>query len=159
MKIDGNKIKKIRLSLGKSQEEFGQLFNPPAAKSAVCRWEKGHGARKGRLKKIAKLAGVPVESLCPDLLAREQRNCPYCHVGSDRPTYPLFDGYSINNVTGKKTEITVLKDPKLPIFVPGLEDINYETEYDNSTPVMKYCPMCGRSLSGEDGRNERRGQR
>ena len=53
MKIDGNKIKKIRLSLGKSQEEFGRLFNPPAAKSAVCRWEKGHGARKGRLKKIA----------------------------------------------------------------------------------------------------------
>lgn len=43
MKIDGNKVKKIRLSLGKSQEEFGQLFNPPAAKSAVCRWEKGHG--------------------------------------------------------------------------------------------------------------------
>ena len=159
MKIDGNKVKKIRLSLGKSQEEFGQLFNPPAAKSAVCRWEKGHGARKGRLKKIAKLAGVPVESLCPDLLTEKQKNCPYCHVGSNRPTYPLFDGYSINNVTGKKTEITVLKDPELPIFVPCLEDTNYETEYDNSTPVMNYCPMCGRSLCGEDGRNERRGQR
>ena len=92
-------------------------------------------------------------------LTEKQRNCPYCHVGSNRPTYPLFDGYSINNVTGKKTEITVLKDPELPIFVPGLEDINYETEYDNSTPVMNYCPMCGRSLCGEDGRNERRGQR
>ena len=149
MKIDGNKVKKIRLSLGKSQEEFGQLFNPPAAKSAVCRWEKGHGASKGRLKKIAKLAGVPVESLCPDLLAEKQRNCPYCHVGSDRPTYPLFDGYSINDVTGKKTEITVIKDPELPIFVPGLEDINYETEYDNSTPIMNYCPMCGRPLSSK----------
>ena len=94
----------------------------------------------------------------PDLLAEEQRNCPYCHVGSNRPTYPLFDGYSINNVTGKKTEITVIKDPELPIFVPGLEDINYETEYDNSTPVMNYCPMCGRPLSGDDGRNERIGQ-
>ena len=80
-------------------------------------------------------------------------------MGSDRPTYPLFDGYSINDVTGKKTEITVIKDPELPIFVPGLEDINYETEYDNSTPVMNYCPMCGRSLCGKDGRNERRGQR
>ncbi|MCI7245753.1 MAG: hypothetical protein MR498_05835 [Limosilactobacillus reuteri] len=71
-------------------------------------------------------------------------------MGSNRPTYPLFDGYSINNVTGKKTEITVLKDPELPIFVPCLEDTNYETEYDNSTPVMNYCPMCGRSLLKKD---------
>ena len=92
-------------------------------------------------------------------LTEKQKNCPYCHVGSDRPTYPLFDGYSINDVTGKKTEITVLKDPELPIFVPCLEDTNCETEYDNSTPVMNYCPMCGRSLCGKDGRNERRGQR
>ena len=92
-------------------------------------------------------------------LTEKQKNCPYCHVGSNRPTHPLFDGYLINNVTGKKMEITVIKDPELPIFVPGLEDINYETEYDNSTPVMNYCPMCGRPLCGKNGRNERRGQR
>ena len=73
----------------------------------------------------------------------------------NRPTYPLFDGYSINDATGKKTEITVLKDSELPIFVPCLEDTNHETEYDNSTPVMNYCPMCGRSLCGEDGRTAR----
>ena len=82
-------------------------------------------------------------------LTEKQKNCPYCHVGSNRQTYPLFDGYLINDVTGKKTEITVIKDSELPIFVPGLEDINYETEYDNSTPVMNYCPMCGRSLSNK----------
>lgn len=35
-------------------------------------------------------------------LTEEQRNCPYCHVVSDRPCYPIFDGYSINDVTGKK---------------------------------------------------------
>ena len=35
-------------------------------------------------------------------LTEKQRNCPYCHVGSNRPTYPLFDGYSINNVPEKK---------------------------------------------------------
>ena len=55
----------------------------------------------------------------------------------------------INDVTGKKTEITVLKDPELLIFVPCLEDTNYETEYDNSTPVMNYCPKCGRPLSNK----------
>ena len=92
-------------------------------------------------------------------LTEKQKNCPYCHVVSDRPCYPIFDGYLINDVTGKKTEITVLKDPELPIFSPCLEEINCETEYDNSTPVMNYCPMCGRPLCGEDGRNERRGQR
>ena len=89
-------------------------------------------------------------------LTEKQRNCPYCHVSSNRPTYPHFDGYSINYETSKKMEIIVIKDPELPIFVPGLEDINHETEYDNSTPVMNYCPMCGRSLCGKDGRNERR---
>ena len=89
-------------------------------------------------------------------LTEKQKNCPYCHVGSDCPCYPIFDGYSINDMTGKKTEITVLKDPELPIFVPCLEYINCETEYDKSTPVMNYCPMCGRSLGGKDGRNERR---
>lgn len=82
-------------------------------------------------------------------LTEKQKNCPYCHVVSDRPCYPIFDGYLINNVTGKKTEITILKDPKLPIFLPCLEDINCETEYDNSTPVMNYCPMCGRPLSNK----------
>lgn len=88
-------------------------------------------------------------------LTEKQKNCPYCHVVSDRPCYPIFDGYLVNDVTGKKTEITVLKAPELPTFLPCLEDTNYETEYDNSTPVMNYCPMCGRPLSGEDGSEDK----
>ena len=48
----GEKIKKIRLDLGKSQFEFGQLFNPPAPKSAVSRWEHGGSPNKKRLKRI-----------------------------------------------------------------------------------------------------------
>ena len=35
-------------------------------------------------------------------LTEKQKNCPCCHVGSDSPCYPIFDGYSINDVTGKK---------------------------------------------------------
>lgn len=42
-------------------------------------------------------------------LTEKQKNCPYCHVGSNRPTYPLFDGYSINNVTGKKRKLLFSK--------------------------------------------------
>ena len=59
----GEKIKKIRLDLGKSQFEFGQLFNPPAPKSAVSRWEHGGSPNKKRLKRIAELGNVPVDFL------------------------------------------------------------------------------------------------
>lgn len=59
----GNRIKAIRKSLGKSQEEFGQLFDPPAPKSSVSYWENGGGPNKRRLQKIAKLGGVSVDYL------------------------------------------------------------------------------------------------
>ena len=54
----GRRIKAIRKILGKSQEEFGQLFDPPAPKSSVSYWENGGGPNKKRLKKIADLGGV-----------------------------------------------------------------------------------------------------
>lgn len=59
----GKRIKEIRLKLGKSQEEFGKLFEPPAPKSAVSRWEHGGSPNKKRLVKIAELGGIPVEVL------------------------------------------------------------------------------------------------
>lgn len=59
----GKRIKEIRLKLGKSQEEFGELFNPPAPKSAVSRWEHGGNPNKKRIKKIAELGNVSVDYL------------------------------------------------------------------------------------------------
>lgn len=59
----GERIKKIRLKLGKSQEEFGKIFNPSAPKSAVSRWEHGGYPNKKRLAKIAKLGGISVDEL------------------------------------------------------------------------------------------------
>ena len=49
-------------------------------------------------------------------LAEEQRNCPYCHVVSDRPCYPIFDGYLINDVTGKKRKLLFLKTLNYQFF-------------------------------------------
>ena len=60
----GQRIKSIRLRLGKNQSEFGEMFDPPAPKGAVSRWEHGGGPNKKRLKKIAELGGVSVEFLC-----------------------------------------------------------------------------------------------
>lgn len=59
----GNRIRSIRTKLGKSQEEFGKLFDPPAPKSAVSRWEHGGSPNKKRLAKIAELGGVTVDEL------------------------------------------------------------------------------------------------
>lgn len=59
----GKRIKSIREKLGKSQAEFGQMFEPPAPKSAVSRWEHGGSPNKKRLAKIAELGGIPVEVL------------------------------------------------------------------------------------------------
>lgn len=59
----GNRIKDIRKKLGKSQEEFGKLFDPPAPKSAVSRWEHGGSPNKRRLAKIARLGGISVDEL------------------------------------------------------------------------------------------------
>ena len=49
--------------MGKSQEEFGEMFNPPAPKSAVSRWEHGGSPNKKRIKKIAELGNISVDYL------------------------------------------------------------------------------------------------
>ena len=59
----GKRIKAIRESLGKSQSEFGKLFNPPAPKSAVSRWEHGGSPNNKRLSDIAELGGISVAEL------------------------------------------------------------------------------------------------
>lgn len=59
-----NRIKLIRLSKGLSQEQFGELFSPVAARSIVSRWESGNSVPNAeRLKKIASLGGISVEEL------------------------------------------------------------------------------------------------
>lgn len=60
----GIKIKNIRLSLGMSQSEFGDLFNPSADKSIVSRWEKGQSIPSAeRIKNISELSNVPIDEL------------------------------------------------------------------------------------------------
>lgn len=59
----GKRIKEIRFKMGKSQEEFGEMFNPPAPKSAVSRWEHGGSPNKKRIKKIAELGNISVDYL------------------------------------------------------------------------------------------------
>lgn len=60
----GSRIKQVRLKNGKSQEDFGSLFDPPVNKTSVSRWESGKTLPTSkRLQKIADLGGVSVEYL------------------------------------------------------------------------------------------------
>ena len=58
----GNKIRSIRMNLGMTQEEFGNLFN--ATRSNVSKWERGSSLpNKTRLKAIADIGDVSVDEL------------------------------------------------------------------------------------------------
>lgn len=60
----GQRIKAIRLQIGKSQETFGTLFYPSVSKGAVSRWETGNTIpNTERLKRIADLGHVSVDFL------------------------------------------------------------------------------------------------
>ena len=60
----GNRIKNIRLGLGLTMEEFGKLFDEPAAQSIISRWEVGKSVpNANRLKKIAELGNTTVQEL------------------------------------------------------------------------------------------------
>jgi transcriptional regulator with XRE-family HTH domain len=50
--------------MGLTQEKFGKLFDPPAAKSIVSRWEKGTSVPSPeRLKKLSELGKVSIKYL------------------------------------------------------------------------------------------------
>ena len=60
----GNRIRNIRLGLGLTTEEFGKLFDEPAAQSIISRWEVGKSVpNANRIKKIAELGNVTVQEL------------------------------------------------------------------------------------------------
>lgn len=60
----GQKISSIRLNLGLSQEQFGELFIPNADKSIVSRWELGKSVpNASRLKTISQLSNISIDEL------------------------------------------------------------------------------------------------
>ena len=64
MKTTGEQIKRIRLELGETLEEFGKRFNPPANRSLVSGWENNrYTPNPERLKAIAEIGGTTVEEL------------------------------------------------------------------------------------------------
>ncbi|MBG9987868.1 helix-turn-helix transcriptional regulator [Aerococcaceae bacterium DSM 111176] len=60
----GKRIRSIREKLGMTSEEFAELFDPPASKGTVSKWENGrYLPNNKRLVKIARLGNISVEEL------------------------------------------------------------------------------------------------
>lgn len=60
----GNRIRKIRNEKGLTTEKFGELFDPPASKGTISKWENGrYLPNNERLVVIANLGEVSVEEL------------------------------------------------------------------------------------------------
>lgn len=142
----GKRIKNCRLRLGKNQEEFGEMFEPAAPKSAVSRWEHGENApNKKRLKKIAKLCDTTVQELVGSgpMLTEKQKNCPYCHPGSKiNGIEAWYDGeLALGEVLDAGDYIELY-------FNPVNQYLDAEGE-DSLFAGVKFCPWCGRSLNEE----------
>lgn len=60
----GNRIKKIRRDKGLTTEEFAMIFDPPASKGTVSKWENGkYLPNNKRIKDIAALGDISVNEL------------------------------------------------------------------------------------------------
>lgn len=55
------KVKRMRIALGKTQAEFGELLDPPVSQGTVARWERGSMPEPQRLAQLAELAGETIE--------------------------------------------------------------------------------------------------
>lgn len=60
----GESIKALRKELKMTQSEFGKLFDPPATKGIVSKWESGKSVPSDeRLEKLSQMTGLSVENL------------------------------------------------------------------------------------------------
>lgn len=136
------RIKEIRLNLGKSQEDFGRMFDPVAPKSAVSRWEHGKNApNKSRLKRIAELGGVSVEYLINglDISTREAinrfekaRNLNATKAGaSNDDAIKVMNAFRLE---GSITTNQILEFNKKKV----LKLLDREREYVDKIPIGKY---------------------
>ncbi len=80
----GQRIKNIRINLGKSMDDFGKMFSPNVTKGTISKWENGkYLPNNVRLKKIAQMGNMTVEELLGDSFSE----CPQCQNKKIKPDY------------------------------------------------------------------------
>ncbi|NBC37338.1 helix-turn-helix domain-containing protein [Novosphingobium sp. FSY-8] len=124
-----DKIRKIRLSLGLKQDEFGQRLQ--TNQSTVSRWERGALPDGVMLHRIAELANTTVEMLIgtDDIAVRPADSIPVVgFVGAGSAIYP-YDDYPRGDgmdfverppfVTGQAVAVEVRGDSLFPVAEDG----------------------------------------
>ena len=135
----GERIKTIREKLGKSQTEFGQLFDPPAPKSAVSRWEHGGSPNKKRLSDIAKMGGISVEELIYGTLEESIYNIL-------NEIHPLYSKWlSVTNDSSWEKFVSLGENEEQRSIYRNLSRMFSLLEVDNYGPYI----TTGKDISGE----------
>lgn len=141
----GNEIKQLRKKLKLTQEEFGNLFDPPASKGIVSKWESNKTIpSKDRLADISNWSRKPVDELLYGSLRGAIIN-----IINDADSY-LFSFLDIPNVekfissNSKRTDIeTVSYLRSVHSYLMFITNDNYGTpypktsEYKNSKEYQK----------------------
>lgn len=124
----GLRIKKIRKKEGKTLEEFGELFSPPASKSIVSRWENGKSIPNvKRLQRLSEIANCSVDEILygtleENILMLMYRCLNYINVDYKYLTDILkVEGYSASEIYYMKNFILFFKEDGFDI--PPTEDL------------------------------------
>lgn len=72
-------ITAFRKSIRMSLEDFGKLMNPCVDKSTVSRWERSRIPAE-RMADVARVIGVPLEKLRPDIFKATPRKRPAVEI-------------------------------------------------------------------------------
>lgn len=127
----GERIKKIRLSLGLNLEEFGLKFSPTANKSNVSRWEKDKAIpTPERLNKIAELGNVTVEYL---LTGNDFSNIfnEQSLLDFRQENIELLSEQLSNLTTIENTQENLVTEENFRYFIPILIFLNKNKELDS----------------------------
>lgn len=111
----GNYIKHLRESKDLSQEQLGELLDPPVQKAAVAKWEKGRveNLKRTHILQLAKIFNVkPSDLMCFDekLLSEEVKTIELVQKYFGKDVVQLLQDFQQLNEIGKEKALEMLSD-------------------------------------------------
>lgn len=135
----GKRIKKIRLDLGETAEQFGNRFDPKANRSLVSAWENGrYKPAPERLKQIAELGDTTVDKLLYGKIDSKY-DVEKLRNAIEETTLADFDQVAFDNVVNAineadfldfgLTDVAVMYSNNLLEEYPDIKDLKSLLEY------------------------------
>lgn len=137
-KAVGDRIKSVRKNLGLTTEKFAALFNPPASKGTISKWENGHYLPNNeRLKKIADLGNMSVDELLYGESLEEENLYQYLvsivHLYFQTNDKVLKEKYDMD-----KQKIDSILQKSLNFISDRTKEVTFEEEGKNIFPFDHY---------------------